>query len=180
MKKMKKGLVASLMLVILISALIASAEKCIPQETVSSQASRPMLTTRDLPALSQTIVLSKSSETKKILKEIKERISTSGGITKQALEELVEEFEWKPFNGIFVVNHCADLAFIPGFFLFILLGMYLGSIIVGTWEYGFFQGYCNGIIFLGLGLAFTYRSDPEMPSSYDFGGVCALGFYKPI
>jgi hypothetical protein len=149
---------------------VVSTENVVSKGAVNPQFSR--LTRKDIPILSNTIALTKDAETRGLLKEVRDKISESGSITEQEIRDLAEGYGWTPFIGKFAVRGIYDyqVRFIPGYHIFKTFGIYVGPFIVGFWE--------NYIVFLGLGLAFRYQSDPGARIFTDFVGICTLGFYK--
>jgi hypothetical protein len=182
---MKKCLIACLILILLFSTSIVSAENVLSKSSVNSQSSRQILTRKDIPLLSNTIALSKDTETREILTEIRNKVSISGSITEQEIRELVEGFGWRPFFGFFHIYADTTVLFLPGFSIYNLLGYYLGPFVICIWIsgelYGLIRdrGYTSGILFSGLGYAI--RDGPwRSPRIFcDFYGVCTLGFFKP-
>jgi hypothetical protein len=183
-EKMKKCLLACSILIILVSTSIVSAENVISKGMVNSQSSTQILTRKDIPILSNTITLSKDTETREILTEIRDKITTHGSITEQELKELFEGFGWRPFIGLFSLYTDTEVMINPGHHMLYSIGFYIGPFIVGSWDSGdlihFFKARSNteGIVFLGVGLAFTMQSDPGARIFTTFNGVCILGFYK--
>jgi hypothetical protein len=149
---------------------IANTENVVSKGTVNPQFSR--LTRKDISVLSNAIVLTKDAETRELLKEVRDKVSESGCITEQEIKDLAEGSGWTPFIGKFAVRRIYDyqVRFVPGYHIFKTFGIYVGPFIVGFWE--------NYIVFLGLGLAFRYQSDPGARIFTDFVGICTLGFYK--
>jgi hypothetical protein len=169
------------MLIILLSTSIVSADKVISKGMVNSQYSRQILTRKDIPVLSNTIALSRDAETREILKEARDKVSESGSITEQEIRDLMESSGWTLFIGIFAVNYLysPNLWLNPGHRIFNLLGFYVGPFIVGAWEHGLFHNTCDGIVYLGVGIAFQTQVDPGARIFTHFNGICTLGFYKP-
>jgi len=171
------------MIIILVSTSIVSAENVLLTGTVTSQSSRQILTRNDIPVLSNTIALSKDTETREILTEIRDVVSLSGSITEQEIRKITEGFGWRPFIGIFYLFTDTGFLFTPGSCIYNLLGFYVGPFIVGTWcgdLYGLFKdrGFTIGIAFLGAGLAIRSQADPGARIFCDFYAFCTLGFYK--
>jgi len=182
---MKKCLIACLILILLVSTSIVSAENVLPKSSVNSQSSRQILTRKDISVLSNTIALSKDAETKEILTEIRNEVSISGSITEQEIRELVEGFGWRPFIGFFHIFADTTVLFLPGFIIYNLLGYYVGPFVICNWGgadlYGLirYRGFTSGILFSGLGYAIRIGPYKSLRIFCDFYGVCTLGFYKP-
>ena len=178
-------MIACLILILLISTSIVSAENVLSKSSVNLQSSRQILTRKDIPVLSNTISFSKDAETREILTEIRNKVSISGSITEQEIRELAEGFGWRPFFGFFHINADTTVLFFPGFSIYNFLGHYIGPFVICIWIsgelYGLIRdrGYTIGILFSGLGYAIRSQVDPGARIFCDFYGICTLGFYRP-